>query len=256
MRYEILGSCRVISSGGEYTLNSRKMEMLLAALLVRADQIVPANQLLMELWEENLPRRAAAGLHVYVSQLRKFLSSVGAAEGTIVTLAPGYLLKMGTSEFDLQGFQEGIRLGRARLKEGATLCAVDTLQSALALYRGPVLGDSPGGPILASLATWVEESRLECLEMLAEASIAASRHREVVSLLYGLIAEHPLREAYYQLLMVALYRSGRRADALHVYQRACDVIVGELGLEPCFPLRELHQAILLEKDDIDVRIAV
>jgi SARP family transcriptional regulator, regulator of embCAB operon len=256
MRYEILGPLRVVAGYEEYSLSARKMEILLATLLIRTNQVVSAGQLLNELWGEEQPRRAAAGLHVYISQLRKFLGGIRDFDGAIVTRSPGYLLQLGSDELDLHGFQEAMSDGRARLKAGAAADAAAALETALSLHRGPVVGGIEGGPIVASFAAWIEESRLECLEMLAEADLALSRHREVVSMLISLVTEHPLREAFYQLLMLALYRSGRQADALRVYQRARDVIVGELGLEPCRSLRELHQAILLEDSDIDARIAV
>jgi DNA-binding SARP family transcriptional activator len=256
MRYEILGPLRVISGDGEFRLSARKMEILLVTLLIRTDQVVSAGQLLTELWDEDPPRRADAGLHVYISQLRKFLAGIRQSKDVIMTRSPGYLLRLGPDELDLRLFHDAMRLGREQLKAGSAAEASGTLESALALYRGPVLGGIQSGPIVASFAAWIEESRLECLEMLIEANLALNRHREVVSTLYSLIAEHPLREAFYQLLMLALYRSGRQADALRVYHRARDIIVHELGLEPCRSLRELHQAILLEDSEIDARIAV
>jgi DNA-binding SARP family transcriptional activator len=256
MRYEILGPLRVVSDDGEFVLSAHKMELLLATLLIRADHIVSVDQLATELWDGDPPRRAAAGLHVYISQLRKFLVRAGEPVGTITTRPPGYVLYLGAGEFDLLRFQEAIRAGRLRLEAGSAAEAVAILQSALSLHRGPVLGGMPGGPIVTSFAAWVEESRLECLEWLIEASLALNRHREVVSMLYPLIAEYPLRETFHHFLMLALYRSGRQAEALRVYQRAREIIVDELGLEPSRSLRELHQAILLDEHDVPVNIAV
>ncbi|WP_324607853.1 AfsR/SARP family transcriptional regulator [Streptomyces sp. NRRL F-5123] len=237
-------------------MSARKMEILLATLLIRAGQLMSADQLLTELWGEDPPRRADAGLYVYISQLRKFLGSITESNSTIVTKSPGYVLHLGSDELDLHAFQNSARLGREQLKSGTAGEAAKTLESALALIRGSVLGGLQGGPVTTSFATWFEEARLECLEMQMEAHLALDRHREVVSPLYSLIAEHPLREAFYQFLMIALYRSGRQADAIRVYKRARDIIVDELGLEPCRSLRDLHQAILVADGDVDVRIAV
>lgn len=256
MRYEVLGEFRVISDGREFTLKSPKMKILLAALLVRSNNVVSAGRLLMELWGENLPRRADAGLYVYISQLRKFLVGIGEPEGAIITRSPGYMLHPGPAELDFELFQDTMRRGREQFKAGSAAEAICTLESALLLHRGSVLSGLQGGPIITSFAVWVEESRLECLEMLVEAYLLLDRPREVVGMLYSLIAEHPLREAFYRLLMIALYRSGRQADALRLYRQAREIIVREIGLEPCRSLRELQQAILLDDRTIDARVAV
>jgi DNA-binding SARP family transcriptional activator len=117
-----------------------------------------------------------------------------------------------------------------------------------------VLGDLRNGPIVDGFVTWMMESRMECLEMLADAHLRVGRHRELVGRLYSLTAENPLREAFYRQLMLALYRSERQADALKVYQSARATLNDELGLEPCKALRDLHQAILAEDyDQLDLR---
>jgi SARP family transcriptional regulator, regulator of embCAB operon len=256
MRYEVLGSLRVTSCDGEFALSASKLEVLLSALIIRSNQIVSLDQLCTELWEGSPPRRAAAGIYVYISQLRKFLVGIPSCESAITTRSPGYTLIPGRDKFDSNLFQETLTLGRRQLKSGNTPEARSALERALAYHRGPVLGGLRGGPILTDFATWAEESRLECLEMLAIANLKLDRYDEVAGMMYPIVAEHPLRETFYQLLMMAHYRSGRKSDALRVYQHAHAIVKDELGLEPCRPLRELHQAILREDDHVVALYAV
>src|SRR6185503_18952705 len=123
------------------------------------------------------------------------------------------------------------------------------------LWRGPALGDLRAGPIVEGFVTWLAEARLECLEMLADSHLELGRHRELVGRLYSLTAEHPLREAFYRQLMLALYRSERQADALKVYQMARKTLNEELGLEPCRSVQDLQRAILTADDQLDLYAA-
>jgi len=244
VRYGILGSLRVTSNGREFTLHSNKQQVLLTALLLRADQVVPTGQLIEELWGDNIPRRADANLYVHICQLRKFLAAARVAEGEILTRPPGYQLRTGAAELDSAEFAGLVAKGRAALGRGSAAEAAVLLGEAVSLHRGPVLGGLPGGPIVTNFAVRAEESRLECLELWITASLALGRHREVVGQLYSLTAAHPLREQFYRLLMIALSRCGRPADALGVYQRARAVMAQELGVGPGLPLRQLHRGLL------------
>ncbi|MFB6889761.1 BTAD domain-containing putative transcriptional regulator [Kitasatospora sp. NPDC056327] len=244
MKYELLGTLRVVDGERHSFISAQKVEVLLAALLINADHVVTADQLMAEIWGENLPRRASAGLHVYISEVRKFLARPDRAEGPIVTRSPGYMLRRGCDVLDSQRFLELADLGRRRLRDRSFEEAIDCFEQALALWRGPVLGDIGQGPILRGFATRMTEQRMDCMEMLVDTQLQFGRHRELVGLLYTLTAENPLRETFHRQLMLALYRSERRADALKVYQSARQTLIDELGLEPCTPLQELHRAIL------------
>lgn len=246
MRYEILGSMRIVSESREFELRSRKMQALLATLLVHYDQVVPSDLLLNELWGEHQPRRADASLHVYISQLRKFISNMEGAQSNILTKSPGYMLSIGAAEFDFENFHDLLSKGRELFGDGRPKEAAAILSEAIELHRGPVLGGLPCGPMVNNFATMVEELRLECLEILLEANLAIGRHRALIGQLYALIAEHPLREVFYGLLMTALHRCGRSADAIRVYHRARSIIVEELGVDPGRPLRELFQVVLTD----------
>ena len=246
MRYEVLGPIRVVDGDGRVSaISARKIEVLLAVLLVRAGHAVGASQLMTEIWGEDLPRRATAGLHVYVSQLRKFLSRESQPDNPITTTQPGYLLRLGDDELDVHDFQRCVADGRVSQRAGLLDQACEQYQAALALWRGPALGDLRGGPVITGFTGWAEQARLECAEELVDCGLALGRHREYVSYLYAMITEHPFREGLYRQLMLALYRSGCQTDALKVYQSARTLLKDEFGLEPCHILRDLQRAILL-----------
>lgn len=253
MRYQIMGSLRVEHDPAVRPVGARKVKTLLAVLLIRANQVVSADSLLTELWGEHQPRRAVAGLHVYVSQLRKFLAEAAPGAEPVLTRAPGYLMHVGPDELDLLVFRRLVQTGRTHMRAGRYQEASQAFSTALELGRGPVLDDLRGSEIVERFAAWADELRLECIEMLVECDFVLGRHRERVGFLYELVAEQPLHEAFYRQLMVALYRGDRRAEALGVYQRAWTTMTADLGLEPCRALQELHQAILLGED---ARLAV
>lgn len=255
MRYEILGPLRVVDGTEISSIRAHKVRLLLATLLVRADREVSVDQLVGEIWGDSPPRRFLAGLHVYVSQLRKFLSRPGATGSPIVTQPPGYCLRLGTDEYDLHEFEALTREGRALARAGRHTEATATLESAMRLWRGPALSGMRDGPIVNGFAVWLEESRLESTEILISSRLALGQHRQLVPYLYSLVAEYPLRETFYRQLMIALYRSECQAEALKVFQSARRAINDELGLEPCRALQHTHRAVLAADDDLLDRAA-
>lgn len=255
MRYEILGPLRVVDHGVSSFIGARKAEILLVALLVRADEVLATDQLITEIWGDRAPRRATAGLHVYVSDLRKFLKRAGRPDRSIVTMPPGYLLRMGSDQLDALEFVRLMNLGRGHAKQHHHQEASECFEGALSLWRGPVPGDI-SGPIVGGYFTWLGEAHLECTERLVESQLRLGRHRELVGHLFSLTSEHPLRETFYRQLMLALYRSERKADALSVYQSARRALDSALGLEPCRRLQEIQRAILVGDDQLlDARVA-
>ncbi|NUP48627.1 MAG: AfsR/SARP family transcriptional regulator, partial [Catenulispora sp.] len=247
MRYELLGAVRLTDQGDEYQVGSAKTGVLLSALLIRAGQVVPTSQLMTELWPQEPPAQAMGAVHVYVSQLRKLLRCSPSATSVIEACSPGYVLHTGSDERDFAVFWRRLRSARDLLRSGAAVEAAAESDAALDLWRGVrALGGLRGGPMVDGFTAWLQESRLECLELRIEANIAAGRHRETVGELYSLVDRHPLRESFYRLLMLALYRSNRQAHALRVYRRARTAVSDEFGVEPCPGLRDLQQAILSE----------
>jgi DNA-binding SARP family transcriptional activator len=203
-------------------------------LLLHANRVVSRDRLIDELWDGSPPETASTALQVHVSQLRKVLG-----HDTIVTQAPGYLIRVEPGALDLERFESLVR--EAHGKQAET--AAERLREALALWRGPPfadLDDSLARPERAEL----EERRSSALEQRIDSDLELGRHGELVSELEALVREDPLRERRRAQLMLALYRSGRQADALDAYRSGRKLLADELGLEPGGELRQLEKAIL------------
>jgi DNA-binding SARP family transcriptional activator len=252
MRFEVLGRLKVVDGDSSATIGAAKMEALLAVLLVRADHIVPVDQLMREIWVSDPPSQATAGLHVYVSRLRKLLSEFGHSRNPIVTRLPGYRLRLGSDEIDYRCFRRLVQDGRAHAMRDQHPLAVDYFTQALSIWNGSALEGIHHGPILEGFVAWLTETRLECTEMLIDSRLALGQHRELVGQLYALVAENPLHEAFQRQLMLALYRSRRQADALRAYRSTQSALANELGLEPSPELQELHHAILRAEPWLDL----
>lgn len=231
-------------------LGPPKQRAVLARLLVRANEAVPVGRLIDELWPEAPPASARHAVQVYVSRLRK-------AVGDPARLAAGagaYALRVEPDELDLERFRSLVAQASAQL--GAEPAAAGRqLREALSLWRGRALADLDGEPGVRSIVLELEEERLQATELLLEAELTAGRHAEVVPELERLLAEHPARETLYELLMLALYRSGRQAAGLDVYRRARSGLRNELGLEPGPQLRELQSAILRQDPSLTIEPA-
>lgn len=252
MRYELLGSLRMVDGDDIRSISAPKIESVLAVLVISADEVVGFDRIVAEIWQDNPPRRAAAAVHVYVSQLRKVLQRPGHRESPLVTREPGYLLRTGSDEIDYHEFVQLAENGRQAVADGHDEQASRCFEAALRLWRGPALENLRTGAIVDTFVTWISELRLECQEMLADAQLNLGRHREIVGWLRTLVAENPFREIFYRHLMLALYRSERQAEALQVYQTARKLLQDELGLEPCRALRELQQDILADAGHLDL----
>ncbi|WP_410676196.1 AfsR/SARP family transcriptional regulator [Amycolatopsis sp. cmx-4-68] len=247
MRYEILGPLRVIDGLSASTIKAQKVEFLLITLVIRAGQIVSTDQLIREIWGEEPPRSATASLYVYISQIRKLLRRAGTVEGPVLTKPPGYMLTLGNDDLDLHDFTRLLKEGRSHLRCRRFEAAVLAFEGALALCRGTLIAAIARGPILQGFQIWLHEAELECKESLMDAHLAMGRHRELVSDLYLLSTEHPMREAFHRQLMLALHRSGCRSDALVVYQRVRQTLRDELGVEPGPALKDIQRVILTDE---------
>lgn len=257
MKYQVLGPLRVLDGTADVSISAPKMEITLATLLLRANQVVTTKQLIIEAWGGGTPPlRASSAIHVYISQLRKLLTRPDQQRSPIVTHAPGYLFQLRPADLDCLVFESLVRQGRTLLLRKQCEEACTVLAEARALWHGPVLSGLSAGPLVSGFATRIEEVQLECLEMYVESSLALGRHRELISLLYGLVAEYPLHEAFYGYLMRALHSSERRGDALRVYRMAWEVLDRELGLEPGPTLRELQRSVLAAESDRRLQAAV
>lgn len=251
--YEILGQLRISGGPGVNAPRARKIETLLAVLLAKRNQVVTTDHLVDEIWGAAPPARASATLYVYVSQLRKLLRGSGerTQQSPVVTSPRGYSLHVDADQLDADRFTRLYRKGRALRRDGSCKQAATALRQAADLWRGPAFGGFVDSPDVQAYVTLLDESRLECLELLMETELLIGHHREVVCQLSALAKEHTLRETFYEYLMTALLRSNRRAEALETFASARDNLVEQLGIEPGRSLRELHHSILVgERSDV------
>jgi YVTN family beta-propeller protein len=253
MDFRLLGPLEVWEDGRPLSLGGMKQRALLAILLLRANEVVSRDVLIDELWGERPPASAAHSLEAYVSRLRKTLHADRAGEPILVTRQPGYMLRVGFEELDLHRFERLLEEGRRALATHAPERALPKLSDALTLWRGSPLGDLAFEPFAQVEVERLEELRLAALEERFEAELALGRTDALVPGLQALVAQHPLRERLRGQLMLALYRSGRQADALHVYREARGYLVEELGLEPGPSLKTIEQAILRQETVLDAR---
>ncbi len=240
----LLGPIEAERDGAPIALGGPKPRTLLAVLALEPGRVVSVDRLVEALWPGDPPETAPHAVQVYVSQLRKALGPV------IATRAPGYELELAPERVDLHRFAQLTQDGRAALDGGDPVTAEGALREALALWRGPALADFLYEPFAQSEIARLEELRTVTLEERIEADLALGRHAELVSELEALIAAQPLREHPRAQLMLALYRSGRQADALAAYRTARETLVEELGIDPGPELRELEAAILRQDDSL------
>lgn len=247
MDFALLGPLEVRDGDRVLQMGSAKQRALLAILLLRANRVVSADQLIEALWGDETPQGATNALHAYVSRVRKILG-----ENRIVTRAPGYVIEAKPSELDLERFRRLAEAGRRALVEGNPPDAASRLGAALALWRGPPLAEFAFEPFAQGEIARLEEQRMAALEDRIEAELRLRRDHDLVAELESLVAEHPLRERLRRQLMLALYRCGRQAEALETYQRGRRVLVEELGIEPSPLLQRLQAGILQQDPSLDL----
>jgi DNA-binding SARP family transcriptional activator/tetratricopeptide (TPR) repeat protein len=233
MEFRILGPLEVFEDGRQVDLGGARQRALLAMLLLRANEVVSTDSLIDALWEEEAPETSRKALQGYVSQLRKVLG-----KERLRTRAPGYLVRVEPDELDLARFQRFAASGQPA--------------DALSLWRGPALAEFGYQRFAQTEIARLEGLRLDCIQDRAEIDLAAGRHSSVVGELEALVKEHPLHEGLRSQLMLALYRSGRQAEALEVFQEGRRALVDELGIDPSRILRELERAILQQDPTLDL----
>lgn len=240
MQLQILGPLEILDVNGvRIFVSGQKRRALLAVLVVRAGRTVSMDRLIEELWGEQPPANATNALQAHMGRLRKAVEVACGEADRIVTRPPGYFLSLRPGETDAAEFATKVTAARSASPDRA----IPLLRAALALWRGPALDGCVVGDICAAEAVVLDESRLTALESLYDASLRANRHGEVIGELEESTAAHPLRERFYDQLMVALYRCDRQSDALSVYDRARRRLIAELGVEPGPTLRARVQAI-------------
>jgi predicted ATPase/DNA-binding SARP family transcriptional activator/tetratricopeptide (TPR) repeat protein len=250
MEFRILGPVELGEPGSAADLGGPKERAVLARLIVSANHVVPAEQIADDIWSGRPPAHSLATLRVYVSRLRRAL---GHSAGVLVTRQPGYGLYAEADAVDARRFGRLAADGAAKLAAGDAPGAAEVMRAALALWRGPALADVADLPFAQPHVVRLEEDRLAVIENLMTAELACGRHAAVAGELEQLTDTYPLREQLWGLRMLALYRSGRQADALAAYHQVHAVLAGELGIDPGHALRRRHEQVLRQDPALDWR---
>ncbi len=246
LEFRILGPLEVLEGGTQVRLGGAKQRALLALLLIHRREAVSTDLLVDQLWGARPPATAAKSVQVYVSQLRKLLG-----RDLLVTRGGGYALEADSHAVDADRFAGLAEEGRRALESGEAERAAELLREALGLWRGPPLADFAYDDFARPAIDSLEEARLAALEDRIDADLALGRHAALISELRELAREHPLRDRLQRQLMLALYRSGRQAEALEHYRWLRQTLIDEAGLEPSPASQELERAILSQDPGLD-----
>ncbi|MGC0401015.1 DNA-binding SARP family transcriptional activator/Tfp pilus assembly protein PilF [Streptomyces sp. SAI-126] len=255
VRFAVLGPVRAWRGERELDLGSPQQRAVLATLLLRRGRAVALAELLDAVWGEEQPTAAVSVLRTYVSRLRKVLEPGPEAAETrpmVVSVGDGYLIHLPEDGLDLAVFEQRVTEARKLRAAGELSAAAELLRAALDEWQGAALGGLPG-PLAESEGSRLNEERLATLETWLDIEVERGRHGEVIAELSALTGKYPLREQLCRLLMLALYRSGRQAEALAAYRSTRSTLVAELGIEPGAPLRDLHDRILAADTTLDPR---
>jgi DNA-binding SARP family transcriptional activator len=237
--FRVLGTLEVLVDGRPIDVSGSRQRALLAVLLLRANETVSRDRLIDELWGERPPGTAANALAALVARLRKVLPP-----DLLLSRAGGYELRLARQALDLHRFETLAEEGSGALAAGDPARASELLMAALSLWRGPALAEFEYAPFAQAAIVRLEELRLVALERRIEADLALGRHGDLAAELQALVTEHPLRDRLRGQLMLALYRSGRQAEALEAYRAGRRIFIENLGIEPSPELQELERAIL------------
>ena len=242
LEFRVLGAVEVVRADGPVVLGGRRQRALLGLLLVEPGQTISSDRIAEELWQGRPPRGAEGTLRVYVSRLRTALG-----ETALFARPPGYVLDIDSERVDACRFERFYREGRNALGRGAAGLAADRLGAALALWRGPAYADVRVDGLVADEARRLDELRLLAVEERIDADLALGRHVPLVAELERLVAEEPLRERLWRQLVLALYHSQRRVEAIAACDRARKLLSEGFGVDPGEPLRALERAVLRQE---------
>ncbi|MFI0483513.1 BTAD domain-containing putative transcriptional regulator [Actinomadura sp. 9N215] len=244
LEFRILGPLAIDHGGKPVIIKSRRQRVILSLLLLQPNHVVSTERLIDALWEHEPPATARAQIHVCVSALRARFAEVGEPD-MIGTRPPGYLIAVDDDAVDAQRFEALVAAGRSSAADGRPEAAIARFTEALALWRDEALAGS-GSPLVESAAVGLGERRAAVEEECMALELEMGRYADVLAKVVPLAARYPLREGLRLTHMRALYRAGRRAEALEVYQDARRLFIDEIGIEPGPELRELEETILAE----------
>jgi predicted ATPase/DNA-binding SARP family transcriptional activator len=247
MEFRILGPLEALDNGRDVAPTGGKRRALLALLLLHANETIPVERLIDELWGADPPATAARTVQAHVSRIRKAFRARGnGTDDPIVTREHGYQLVMDPERLDAHRFERLVAEGREALARDDPKDAAAAFEAALSLWRGVALADLAHEEFARRESARLEDQRVAAMEDLNDAKLALGCHRELVGHLEVLIGDHPYRERLRAQLMLALYRCERQADSLQAYQDARRTLVDDLGIEPGERLRELERGILAQ----------
>jgi len=249
MDVRILGGLEVLRDGTQIDLGPPRQRVLLARLLINPGETVTTDRLVEDLWPGDVPDTARHALHVYVSKLR---AALGPDRDRLTRRNTGYRLSIDPDELDAARFVKQVAQGRASLDRGDPDTAHAQLESALGMWRGPVLADIADEEFIRAETVRLNEVRLVALEQRVAAALELGLHDALVEELRDLTSQHPFRERFWEQLMLALYRCGRQAEALRVFQTARTQLAEELGIEPGPALRHLEERVLAQDPSLDL----
>jgi DNA-binding SARP family transcriptional activator len=249
----ILGPFELVANDRLWKIGGPRDQVVLAMLALRANHVVSVDQLIDAVWRDDPPPTARGQIQTSISALRKLLGDAGMPD-TIRTRSSGYVLELTEDDLDSARFSALVATAYRQAAQGQIEVAAETLRTALGLWRGPAL-DGLHSDLMRNAAAVLAEARLTAAEERVRLELELGRHASVVSGLRELIAENRWRERLYGFLMLALYRTGRQAEALEVYRQARAILIDEVGIEPGQELRELERAVLSNDRSLDLRSA-
>ena len=255
VEFRILGPLEVVAESGPLRLGGPKQRAVLAILLLNANHVVPVDRLADELYGDAIPASALTQIQAQVSHLRRLLDPdlpAGAVGSLIETRPRGYLIRLRAEQVDLRRFERLTAEASDASARHDFAAASARLRDALDLWRGPALAEFARDPFAQASIARLEDLRLNALADRIDADLVLGRHAELVSELHTLVAESPLRERFRGQAMLALYRSGRQAEALDVFRHTRQLLVDELGIEPSASLQELERAILTHSPSLEL----
>ena len=247
MELRLLGPLQVVVDGEEIALGGAKQRAVLATLVLRAGDVVPLERLIDEIWGDDPPQSAAHSLESYISRLRHILNGHGP---TLVRRGSGYGLELGGAWLDADAFDELAGEAGEAAESGDHRATSELARRALSHWRGPALGDVALGPSGRAETERLEELRLHTQELRIDAELALGRDKQLVGELQALVAQSPYREKFVEQLMLALYRAGRQAEALDVYEKTRRRLDDDLGLQPSAELRALSGQIVRQEPEL------
>lgn len=248
MEFGLLGPLSVVDRGSDRTPTAPKQRQMLAVLLLNANRVVSMEQFAYELWEHDPPSSAVAAVYTYIMQLRRTLHGrpVGGSipPGRLMRRHHGYQLEVRPGELDLDLFEDQLRAARNSVARNENEFAAQQLRAALDVWRAPILVDVTAGPVLQAAIAEIERSQLDAVTQRISADLRLGRHHELIGELSALVYHHTTNEDLAAQLMLALYRSGRQADALTTFHLLRRALREDLGVAPSQRMHQLYTDIL------------